>query len=276
VRRFESCLGRLGAPCGELAVAGVGLDFCPAPTDRQGMMIPMSPVARYDGVADWYDEAFSSYGTEDGTAGRLADRLGAGRGRRLLDVACGTGLHFGLVERRGWRVVGVDLSADQLRLAQQRCASVVRADGQVLPFPDDSFETVVATFIHTDVDDFPAVLGEIARVLVPGGRFVYLGLHPCFVGPFVVRNDEAVDRQLTLTAGYGDSSRVHAGSGGTTGLGLNRRVGAKWLALAEFLDAFFSSGLRICRFGEFGGVIVPWNIEVEATVEGLASRRPAA
>jgi SAM-dependent methyltransferase len=239
------------------------------------MMIPMGPVARYDGVADWYDETFSSYGSEDGAAGRLADRLGAGTGRTLLDVACGTGLHFGLVERRGWRVVGVDLSADQLRLARQR-ASVVRADGQVLPFGDDSFETVVATFIHTDVDDFGAVLSEVARVLVPGGRFVYLGLHPCFVGPFVVRSDEAVARQLTFTAGYGDSRRVHAGSGGTTGLGLNRRVGAKWLPLTEFLEAFLSSGLRICRFSEFGGVIVPWNVEVEATLEGAALRRPAA
>ncbi|HLJ09156.1 MAG TPA: methyltransferase domain-containing protein, partial [Acidimicrobiia bacterium] len=84
----------------------------------------MSPAARYDGVADWYDEAFSTYGSEEGTAGRLADRLGPGRGRPLLDVACGTGLHFSLVERRGWRVVGVDLSADQLRLAHQRRASV--------------------------------------------------------------------------------------------------------------------------------------------------------
>jgi len=37
-------------------------------------------------------------------------------------------------------------------------------------------------FAHTDVDDFAAVVREVARVLSPGGRFVYVGTHPCFVG----------------------------------------------------------------------------------------------
>jgi SAM-dependent methyltransferase len=232
--------------------------------------------ARYDGIAEWYDDAFSANASESGTAGLLANRLGDGRGQALLDVACGTGLHFELVQQRGWRVLGVDLSADQLRLARGRCPTVARADGCFLPLPRASFETVVATFIHTDVEDFAGVLGEVARVLVPGGRFVYLGLHPCFIGPFVVRNEEVERRELTVTPGYGDSRRVHAGSGGTTGPGLNRRVGAKWLPLAEFLGAFFSSGLRIDSFEESGGVIVPWNVVVEATTQPAAPDRDPA
>lgn len=235
----------------------------------------MVPVARYDGIADWYDETFSAYASPDGSAGLLAELLGEGGGRRLLDVACGTGLHFGGVHRQGWQVVGVDLSADQLRLARGRCPAVARADGSALPLPDESFEHVTATFIHTDVEDFRGVLAEIARVLAPGGRFVYLGLHPCFVGPFVVRTDEAETRELRFTAGYGDARRVHAGSGGTAGSGLNRRVGAKWLPLAEFLGAFFAAGLRIDRLDEFGGVIVPWNVAVEATREASRPRRAA-
>jgi SAM-dependent methyltransferase len=234
----------------------------------------LTPFARYDGIAEWYDDTFQANASEVGTAGLLAERLGRGRGR-LLDVGCGTGLHFRVVQERGWTVLGVDLSADQLRLAWQRCSSVARADGCSLPLADASFETVTATFIHTDVDDFAGVLGEVARVLVSGGRFVYLGLHPCFVGPFVVRNDEAQKRELTFTPGYGDSRRIHAGSGGTTGFGLNRRVGAKWLPLSEFLEAFIGAGLRIDRFEEFGGVIVPWNVAVEAVKDRAAARLAA-
>lgn len=239
-------------------------------------MEAVSPISRYDGVADWYDETFGANAREDGVAGLVAARLGQGRRRTLLDVGCGSGLVFGVVRDWGWGVVGVDLSADQLRIARQRCSSVARADGCLLPFADTSFETVVATFIHTDVDDFAGVLSEVARVLAPGGRLVYVGLHPCFVGPFVVRTDEAEARQLTFTAGYGDSRRVHAGSGGTSGgSGLNRRVGAKWLSLAQFLDAFVDAGLRIGRLEESGGLIVPWNIGVEATKDPADARLAA-
>lgn len=202
----------------------------------------------------------------------MAALLGPGGGRALLDVACGTGLHFDKVEQQGWRVVGIDLSADQLRVARRRCPVLARSDACAIPLADARFETVVATFIHTDVDDFPGVLQEVARVLAPGGRFVYLGLHPCFVGPFVVRTEEERTRQLTFTPGYGDSRRVHAGSGGVSGgAGLNRRVGAKWLSLSEFVCAFIDAGLRICRFEEWGGTIVPWNVALEATKEPAGS-----
>jgi SAM-dependent methyltransferase len=39
--------------------------------------------------------------------------------------------------------------------------------------------------------DFVAVAREIARCLRPGGRFIYLGLHPCFIGPFSNRMNES-------------------------------------------------------------------------------------
>jgi hypothetical protein len=42
-------------------------------------------------------------------------------------------------------------------------------------------------FFHTDVEDFATVARDVARCLCPGGRFIYVGLHPCFIGPFVNR-----------------------------------------------------------------------------------------
>jgi SAM-dependent methyltransferase len=75
--------------------------------------------ARYDGHADWYDSTFGYL--SDASAGLLARLLGpAAPGEPIcLDLGCGTGLHFDAVPGAGYTVVGVDLSADQLRLAKR-------------------------------------------------------------------------------------------------------------------------------------------------------------
>lgn len=136
-------------------------------------MIP----ARYDGIADWYDgQSDSGYG--ETVAGLLAPGTGP-----CLDLGCGTGHYFAAVRSTGRWVVGLDLSADQLRVARQRGRDLVRADALALPFPDGVFTGATAIWVSTDVDDLHAVLGEVARVLRPGGRLVLLGVHPCFNGP---------------------------------------------------------------------------------------------
>jgi ubiquinone/menaquinone biosynthesis C-methylase UbiE len=87
----------------------------------------------------------------------------------------------GLLER-GWRVVGVDLSGDQLRVAREQAGAMsvtlVQADAAALPFDDGSFEAVVSLMTHTDLDDPEGAFAEAARVLQSGGRFVYVGPHP--------------------------------------------------------------------------------------------------
>ena len=141
--------------------------------------------ARYDGVADWYDRhvAWST-----AAAAPLIARL-AGRGSGwCLDVGCGTGVHLAALAEAGWSVVGVDASADQLRVARRRAgpvvAGLVQADAVRLPFPTGSCPLVVSAFTHTDVEDFTSLAREARRVLAGDGRFVYVGLHPCFTGPF--------------------------------------------------------------------------------------------
>jgi ubiquinone/menaquinone biosynthesis C-methylase UbiE len=143
----------------------------------------MAP-ARYDGVADWYDEhvAWST-----AAAAPLIARL-AGRGSGwCLDVGCRTGIHLTALAETGWSVVGVDASADQLRVARRRAgpvvAGLVRADAARLPFRAGSCPLVVSAFTHTDVDDFTNLAREARRVLEADGRFIYVGLHPCFTGP---------------------------------------------------------------------------------------------
>ena len=223
--------------------------------------------ARYDGHAGWYDETFSASLDEEEEA-FLTECLGAGGGGICLDVACGTGRYWQVLTGAGYRAVGFDISADQLRYARPRLGAVVRADARSLPVRDASVTLAAGMFFHTDVEDFGAVVREVTRCLRPGGRFVYLGVHPCFVGPFVYRLAEAEDRALRFVTGYGQTGWADRGSGDGSMIG--GRVGFHHKTLASFLEAFAGSGLAIRAVEEFsagGHVVLPWNIAV-ATDKG--------
>jgi len=139
-------------------------------------------AARYDGHADWYDEQFAgNAGGEE--AGFIRHHLGAGDGAVCLDVACGTGIMAATVATAGWRPVGLDLSADQLRLARPRLAATVRADAGRLPVRSGVAGAAVLAFADTDIEDLAEVAAEVARVLRPGGRFVIFINHPLFQTP---------------------------------------------------------------------------------------------
>ncbi len=73
--------------------------------------------ARYDGLADWYDDRFV-VGAEPHQPG-LLELLGEGSGP-CLDLGCGTGRNFETIRASGREVVGLDYSSDQLRLARTR------------------------------------------------------------------------------------------------------------------------------------------------------------
>jgi ubiquinone/menaquinone biosynthesis C-methylase UbiE len=87
-------------------------------------------IPRYDGHSEWYDETFSAFSTEEEEEGYLRQCLGAGDGEICLDVACGTGLYGRAIADAGYRAVGFDISADQLRFARRRLVAVVRADAR--------------------------------------------------------------------------------------------------------------------------------------------------
>jgi SAM-dependent methyltransferase len=202
--------------------------------------------ALYDPIADWYDREFAT-SVLGGSAREIVLRLlGEGPGR-LVDVGCGGGSHAIEFANRGWTVIGVDVSEEQLRLARARGVDVVRADAASLPFADEEFDAAVSMFTHTDVDDFPTVVSEIARVLRPGGRLVYLGTHPCFVGPhsqFV-----GATGVPKLHPGYRTQGR-YTDAPGISPEGLRARVGAVHLPLDAFLHAFVGAGFKLETFDE--------------------------
>ena len=113
----------------------------------------------------------------------LLEVLGPGKGRRLLDAGCGFGRHSLLLSKEGFFAVGVDVSRVLPRLAARRAnmrnsrADFVTADVAALPFPDGSFDCVMAMaeggigYQETDAAN-EQMLRELARVLIHDGKFV--------------------------------------------------------------------------------------------------------
>ena len=97
-------------------------------------------------------------------------RAGRGAGRTAVDLGCGTGFVTASLARRGWRPIGVDLSAPMLGSARVLLpdAPLIRGRGEALPLRAASADLVtVGTAFHWMA---PApTLAEVARVLHPGG-----------------------------------------------------------------------------------------------------------
>jgi ubiquinone/menaquinone biosynthesis C-methylase UbiE len=105
----------------------------------------------------------------------LAERLGDLRGRRVLDVGCGTGrLSLALAERAGAKVWGVDASPEMLAQARAKAppgAAFKLARAESLPFKDGWFERAVLWLVIHLIDR-DAALREARRVLAGDGRVV--------------------------------------------------------------------------------------------------------
>lgn len=101
------------------------------------------------------------------------------RGRRALDIGCGGGLLAEEFARLGCNVTGIDPSARSVAAARAHAAlsgldiayRVGRGEG--LPFPDSHFDIVYCCDVLEHVEDLDAVLAETARVLKPGGLYLF-------------------------------------------------------------------------------------------------------
>jgi SAM-dependent methyltransferase len=152
----------------------------------------------WDGQAeDYYAEHGAFLGDADFVWGPenlregTAHLLGDVRGQRVLEVGCGAAQCSRWLLQQGARPVAFDLSAGQLTQGQalNRRTGIdvplVQADAQQLPFADASFDLVCSAYGAVPfVADSAAVMHEVARVLRPGGRWVFSTTHPfrwCFL-----------------------------------------------------------------------------------------------
>jgi SAM-dependent methyltransferase len=164
------------------------------------------PVKRAAGADDsrranrrWWDADADDYHAEHGTFLGESDfvwcpervreaeahLLGPVAGRRVLEVGCGSAPCSRWLATEGALAVAFDLSAGMLRHGREAAARtgitvpLVQADAAALPFADQSFDLACSAFGAVPfVADSAQVMREVARVLKPGGRWVFSVTHP--------------------------------------------------------------------------------------------------
>jgi ubiquinone/menaquinone biosynthesis C-methylase UbiE len=127
-----------------------------------------------------FARAYEPISTALNRAGEVDHRreLAAGATGRVLEPGAGNGLNF--EHYRGVEVVAMEPEPTMLRLAAERAAAaavpvrLLRGVAENLPFPDRSFDTIVASLVLCSVTDPTRVLGEFRRVLRPGGTVRFL------------------------------------------------------------------------------------------------------
>ncbi|MGH2454262.1 MAG: class I SAM-dependent methyltransferase [bacterium] len=145
-------------------------------------LLPLPTAAEIDSSSLYEDEYFAGYARAGITLPaearqvprryrrRLRQALPGGRPGRLLDVGPGHGSFLAYARDQGWHTFGVDISRHAVQLAR-RLYDLEIANGtlQAAAFPDDAFDLVHLSHVLEHVPDLRGTLGEVQRVLKPGG-----------------------------------------------------------------------------------------------------------
>ena len=137
----------------------------------------------YDAVADawWSDDIRWVRTLKNLVPGRLSwfDDKVDWRGKTVLDLGCAGGFMAEALAARGAKVTGIDPAAEAIAAARQHAKAMghsITYDvgfGEALPYADAAFDAVVCVDVLEHVADLPAVLAGVARVLRPGGLFLF-------------------------------------------------------------------------------------------------------
>jgi 2-polyprenyl-3-methyl-5-hydroxy-6-metoxy-1,4-benzoquinol methylase len=107
--------------------------------------------------------------------------------KKILDAGCGNGYLCRLLAKKGARVTGIDLSGKLIEIAmryEEKNPLGIRYEqanlANLARFPSAYYDMVISVYVLCDVRDCREAVSEIARVLKPGGRFIFLIEHPCF------------------------------------------------------------------------------------------------
>jgi len=199
-------------------------------------------------IAAWYDQMISrGSGPHEVAVACLLGLLPAVAGARVLEIACGQGLATRAVLHAGAAsVVGVDSSREMIDIAASRREpmapiSYVVDDAQRLSTcADESFDAATCQLALMDIPDLTATLRSVHRVLRPGGWFVFVIGHPCFLAPEATTQLGAGSRPARLVNGYLDerfwrSSNPHG----------VRSAGHYHRPLARYLNSLTAIGFRL-------------------------------
>jgi demethylmenaquinone methyltransferase/2-methoxy-6-polyprenyl-1,4-benzoquinol methylase len=196
----------------------------------------------------------------------LVSHLAPHQPRTVLDAATGTaGVAIALAAATEARITGVDISDAMLERGRERVLRVDLADrihleparAEALPFPSESFDAVSFTYLLRYVADPAATLGELARVIRPGGHMASLDFYapptPVWRAPWWVYTRLVLPVAGLLLGGnaWWDVGRF---------LGPNIEAHYTLWPLTRIVDAWKAAGMVDvgCRVMSLGGGIVMW------------------
>jgi SAM-dependent methyltransferase len=198
-------------------------------------------------------------------------RIGRGRFLTALDVGCGEGRFCRMLKLAGVRTTGIDPTPQLLETARRRDPSGDYRFGRAeqLEFPAASFDLVVSYLTLIDIADFRTAIGEMARVLKPGGSLLIANLtgftSACAAQGWVT---DAAGRRLHFPVDrYLDEFPFWFEWAGI-------RIENWHRPLAAYMAAFLGSGLQLAFFSEPDSVSgellrrddyrrVPWFVVME-------------
>jgi len=113
--------------------------------------------------------------------------IGDVQGLQLLDMACGEGYFSRFYAKAGAIVTGIDFSESQIAAAQEEESRTPLgiqyqlADASIMNnIESESFDIVISFMALMDIENYEGAIMQASRVLKPGGRFVFILIHPCF------------------------------------------------------------------------------------------------
>jgi ubiquinone/menaquinone biosynthesis C-methylase UbiE len=101
--------------------------------------------------------------------------LGNVRGKKILDIGCGTGLYARILKKKGANVKGIDISERMVEIARKEVPNIEFKIGtaEKLPYKSKEFDIVLAALMTEYLSSWNKMLKEVKRVLKPHGLFIF-------------------------------------------------------------------------------------------------------
>lgn len=135
----------------------------------------------YNLISEYYHKTRTNLTTKGGFYNEYLEMpttlkvLGNVKGKKILDMGCGTGLYTKIIKKKGAKVKGIDLSEGMIKIAREEVPGVEFKVGSAekLPYKNKEFDIVLAALMMEYFSSWNKVLKEVKRVLKPNGLFIF-------------------------------------------------------------------------------------------------------